>query len=235
MSNDEIESIRTLVRTLDVRGLTPPDAEQAIRSGTRRRRIELVDRALAGGLVLALVAGGAIWVVGQSSKGRPAIVASSPAPRTTIATPSSQAPRSPVVTAKAGDVIDVGTTGKRLRLSATGFCEESAPHANVPLGPCRTDNDPNGMGYSSGGWDHVEVVTGITAKIATAVVVTRTDGRTFTGALVRIPGATWQAFYVVMPWKPGTVVDATHPAPRSDIARITSISDTGQPPVVIAP
>jgi hypothetical protein len=71
--------------------------------------------------------------------------------------------------------------------------------------------------------------------MALAVVVTRTDGRTFTGTLVRIPGATWQAFYVVMPWKPGTVVDPTHPAPRSDIARITSIFDTGQPPVVVVP
>jgi hypothetical protein len=232
--SDEFESVRTLVRALDVSTLSAPDVDLAIRGGRRRRRIAAADRGIAAGVALALVLGGVAWVVGS----RPASLSpNGPLPDNTSAgpKPSPSVHRSPLVTGRVGQAVDVGSTGLRLRLSAKGYCEESAPGANVPLGPCRTANDPNGMGDSSGGWGHVEVVTGITMKEAVSVTVVRTDGHTYTGTLVQVPGANWMAYYVVMPWSPGSVVDAAHPTPSNDIVNVNVTIDTGSGLISTAP
>lgn len=150
--------------------------------------------------------------------------------RTDTRGPDAIAPASPVITAEPGDVVDVDGTGLRLRVTADGFCEESAPGADVPLGPCRTagdPNDPSNEGTSRGAWGKVQVLTGWAPAGAVSVMAATQDGTTVVGTIVRVKGAAWRAFYAVLPWTPGTVVDASNP-PTSDVQSLTFTTADGQ-------
>lgn len=230
MISNDFDDVRTLIRAVDISGLAHPDVEQAIHSGRRRRRIAAVDRALAGGVVLAIAAAGVIWAAQgatpSAAPGKPLTSATTTAP---TSSPSAVPTASEVITAKVGDAVAVDDTGLLLRLAADGFCEESAPGRDVPLGPCRTlgdPNDPTGEGVSRGAWDGVQVLTGLAPTDAAAAIVTRVDGRDFVGTLVKVEGHDWQAFYVVMPWHPATKPNNGLPS-TSDIASVSFKTEGG--------
>lgn len=144
--------------------------------------------------------------------------------------PDPNAATSDVITAKPGEVVDVDGTGLRLRVTADGFCEESAPGADVPLGPCRTagdPNDPKNEGTSHGAWGKVQVLTGWAPVGTVSVTAATQDGTSAVGTLVRVKGSSWLAFFVVLPWTPGAVVDASNP-PTSDIQSLSFTTADGR-------
>lgn len=205
------------------------DIDGVLRGGRRRQRVRTT--ATVGSVAAVLVLAGSL--VANSTRPPEVFTHTATSPAATSVAPSSTPtpqPRSPMVTAAVGEAVAVGDTGMRLRLSAKGFCEESASGADVPLGPCRTvgdPNDPTGEGISRGAWAHVQVLTGLAPAGTLSVEAAQTDGNVAVGTLVHAQGATWVAYYVILPWTPGAVVDASHP-PSSDMQSMTFITGTSR-------
>jgi hypothetical protein len=179
----------------------------------------------------AIVIAGGVLVLGPLRPHAPTIVAS-PNPTTPVPT-TVAAPTSPIIDVANGSTVVVfstnGTTaqtdrsGAVLRLSSSGVCSEPDPaqqaygSSDIPTS-CYDANSNNFDLATSGwvggdaAWGHQHLYYGLTLTTATAVSVTDKDGHTYPGTLVRTPGASWYAYYVLTPWTPYTI-DAQHPTP----------------------